>query len=264
MSKIISQASALVQARDLKNDYFSFTLAPFAKAASCRPGQFIHLELPHTELWFRRAMSVASVDPSAKSVEFIFKVFGRGTRLLAGLRKGAEIGILGPLGKPFTRPKKSETVVMIGGGVGFPPLMYFAEDLVRRGYDPQRIHFFYGGRSKTDLVERTRIKGLGIRFHPVTDDGSLGQRGLVTAIAGDWLKAEGGSRPRLYACGPEPMLAAVDAMGQERDIPGELSLEAPMPCGVGICLACVVPLVRGGYARVCADGPVFPIGEVQW
>jgi dihydroorotate dehydrogenase electron transfer subunit len=207
-------------------------------------------------------MSVAGVDAEKKQLEIIFKIFGRGTRILSGYRKNARLDILGPLGNHFKPTGKNVTAVIVAGGVGFPPLMYLAADMVRRGHDPGNIRFFYGGRSKHDIVERARIKRLGVKFHPVTDDGSYGRQGLVTEAVEAYIREHAGEKMRLYGCGPEAMLKATDELGMKYRIAGQLSLEAPMPCGFGVCLGCVVPLRRGGHARVCREGPVFEIGEV--
>ena len=96
----------------------------------------------------------------------------------------------------------------------------------------------------------------------MTEDGSYGEKGLVTGPVERYIKSGDKAKMRLYGCGPDGMLRAVNELGLRLGVPGQLSLEAPMPCGVGICLGCVVPLVKGGYARVCQDGPVFEIGEV--
>ncbi|MEW5994959.1 MAG: dihydroorotate dehydrogenase electron transfer subunit, partial [Candidatus Zixiibacteriota bacterium] len=136
-------------------------------------------------------------------------------------------------------------------------------ELVRRGYNPRSIELCYGGQSATDILERSRIRRLGVKFYPATENGSLGERGLVTQVVEQCLQSADGKQPlRLYACGPEGMLKAVNELGLKYDVPGQLALEAPMPCGIGICLGCVVRLAEGGYARVCCDGPVFDIGEV--
>jgi len=248
--------------KHLGHDYHSLILGSYPGAKHCKPGHFVHLQLPHTEVLFRRAFSVASVSPEKQQLEVIFKVVGRITGQMSDLHPGNSVNILGPLGKPFTLPQKSATTVMVAGGVGVPPLMFMAEQMVLRGFDPAKIMFFYGGRSSDDIIGRGRIKKMKVRFFPITEDGSFGRKGLVTEPVEELLQAQQNSQIRLYACGPEGMLKAVNDLGLKYDIPGELSLEAPMPCGIGVCLGCVVPLTKGGHARVCADGPVFQIGEV--
>jgi dihydroorotate dehydrogenase electron transfer subunit len=264
MTKATCEDTFVVKKRDLKNNYFSLTIAPFSQASKFKPGQFVHVRLPSTDIYFRRAFSIAAVNSKKKQLEIIFKVFGRGTRILGNLQKGAHLDLLGPLGKSFTFPGKSEKIFMVAGGVGFPPLMFLAEELVKQRYNPKSIHYFYGGRNRIDLIERARIRKLGINLHLVTDDGSLGERGLVTKPVEEMIGKFSNEKVRLYACGPEKMLEAVDKLGLKYKIPGQMALEALMPCGVGICLGCVVALKAGGYDRVCVDGPVFDIGVVNF
>ena len=263
MNRPTCERTLVRQARHLSNSYYSMTFGPYSRAGECRPGNFLHVRMPGTEIYFRRAMSVAGIKPRQREVEIIFKVLGRGTTLLSQFARGDTVDILGPLGVPFTVPRKSERVIMVAGGVGFPPLFFLATELIRKGFDARRIEYFYGGRSAIDLVERKRIKNLGVNFHPYTDDGTLGGKGLVTPPVERFVEDHRAEKMRIYGCGPELMLKATDEIGRRFGIPGQLSLEAPMPCGIGICLGCVVPLTAGGYARVCCDGPVFDIGEVK-
>ena len=264
MTKATCEDTFIIKKRDLKNDYYSIVLAPFSQAAKLKPGQFVHLRLPSTDVYFRRAFSVAAVFPKKKEIEIIFKVFGRGTTILGGLEKGDHIDMMGPLGTSFTFPEKNEKIIMVAGGVGFPPLMFLAEELVKHGYKPKSIEYYYGGRTATDLVERARISKLGVNLHLVTNDGSTGQKGLVTKSVEEYIKKHAGAKLRLFACGPERMLKSVDDLGLQYGIPGQLALEALMPCGVGICLGCVVALKEGGYDRVCVDGPIFDVGVVKF
>ena len=263
MTKAACLDTFLVRKRNLKNDYFSATFAPFSLARHSRPGQFVHLQLPSADIYFRRALSIASVNPDDNEIELIFKVFGRGTRSLSKLRPGDPANLMGPLGKPFELPRKNLTTVMVAGGIGFPPLLFAAETMVKNGRDPAAIEFFYGGQSAADIVERNRLKKMGLRFHPATDDGSIGTKGLITEPVEAFLAQNKARQLRILACGPEGMLKAVDQLGLKYKVQGQLSLEAPMPCGLGICLGCVVELTDGSHARVCREGPVFNIGEVK-
>ncbi|MCK4607489.1 MAG: dihydroorotate dehydrogenase electron transfer subunit [candidate division Zixibacteria bacterium] len=262
MTKPTCEDTFLKKRRSLGNDYYSLTFSPYSQAERCRPGHFVHLKLPGNDVFFRRAFSIAAVSPSAGEMEIIFKIVGRGTRAMAHLRPGDPINLLGPLGTPFKRPRKREHTLMVAGGIGFPPLLFLARDMISRGHDPKRIEFFYGGRTAGDVIERSRIKKLGVTFRPVTEDGSLGSKGLVTVPVEEFIENHDNGNCRIYGCGPEGMLKSTNELALRLGVPGQISLEAPMPCGIGVCLGCVVPLTDGGHARVCCDGPVFSIGEV--
>jgi len=261
MIKPTCEDTFLLIKRDLKNNYYSYTFSPYKSAKKCKPGQFVQLQIPNSNLFFRRPFSISSITPDG-DIELIFKIFGEGTELLANASKGDCVNLLGPLGMPFVFPKKNEKTIIIAGGVGFPPLMYLAVEMIAKGYDPKSIEFFYGGRTTDDIIEKNRIKKLGVNFHPVTEDGSFGTKGLVTKPVEDFIHSSN-TKMRIYSCGPTGMLKAANALGLKYKIPGQLSLEAPMPCGVGICLGCVVLKNDGTHARVCIDGPIFDIGEID-
>ena len=250
----------LIKKRDLQNNYFSYIFQPYPLVKKCKPGHFVQLQLPNSDIFFRRPFSIAGVT-SKGEIEIIFKIFGKGTALLANLAKGDKVNLLGPLGVPFKFPKKNEKTIIIAGGVGFPPLMYLVVEMIAKGYDPKSIQFFYGGRSSVDILEKNRLKKLGVNFIPVTEDGSYGSQGLVTKPVEEYIQSSK-DKMRIFSCGPTGMLKAADALGIKYNIPGQISLEAPMPCGVGICLGCVKEKTSGGHARVCCDGPVFEIGEI--
>ena len=261
MSKIVVENVSIIKKKKLASDCFSISMASFSKVKSIRSGQFVHLQIPNCNIFLRRAFSVYSVNIEKKSFEILFKVVGRGTSVMALMKKGDSLGVLGPLGNCFRKPKRKDFVGLVAGGVGLPPIYNFARYLIDRDHDPKKLFFFYGGQKRTDLVELARIKKLGANLVLVTEDGSLGIKGLVTSALEDWISQKTGNKV-VYSCGPEGMLKVVDQLAQKYKIPGQISLEAPMPCGIGICLGCIKPLRAGGYARVCRDGPIFNIGEI--
>ena len=251
---------------DRAGRYFRLTIDGFHSPRKIDPGQFVHVKTGDgLDPYFRRAFSIAEFDASSGRMELIHKVVGRGTNLLARKAKGEMLDLIGPLGNRFILPGRSVTTIIVAGGVGLPPLAFLARRLVAKGYDPEQVFFFYGGRSRDDLIDLARIRRLGVRFIPCTDDGSYGHQGFVTQAVNDHLAHYDGRRAFIYGCGPEPMLAALQNLALDKGLSGELSLEAPMPCGVGVCLGCVKPSLTdpGRYVRVCYDGPVFKIGEVR-
>lgn len=261
MSKIVVENLQILKNKYLGSGTYSIKIAPFSKIKSVRPGQFIHLLIPNCHTYFRRAFSIFDLEIRDKSLEILFKVFGRGTLAMSQMKKGDVIDVLGPLGNGFQIPKRKEKIICIAGGVGLPPIYFLAKYLIDKGYNSKNIFFYYGGRTGSDIVESTRIKKIGVSLIIATEDGAVGEKGLVTDLVERNLPEMDGTKV-IYSCGPEGMLKAVDILGAKYNIPGQLSLEAPMPCGIGVCLGCILPLKEGGYTRVCRDGPVYDMGEV--
>ncbi|MEZ5360541.1 MAG: dihydroorotate dehydrogenase electron transfer subunit [Candidatus Zixiibacteriota bacterium] len=267
MKKTIPQICRVINNRrlDTKGSYYELTLELGHKTKKIFPGHFVHIKTgAGLDPFFRRAFSIAGVD-SENRISIIYKIVGKGTALLGQLQKDDTVDIIGPLGNFFSVPDKKQTVVIAAGGVGLPPLLYFAEYLLSKKHPADKILFFYGGRTKDDLLKRKEIKKLGIPFYPCTDDGSFGFHGLITeAIEANLSKLEC-DKTSIYGCGPEPMLAALQRLAMDHSLNGEISLEAPMPCGVGVCLGCIKPRLDkpNSYVRVCYEGPVFKIGEVK-
>jgi len=261
MKTIVAENCIIIKKVPMGGDICYFELGPFSKVKSIKPGQFVHVQIPCCNVFFRRAFSVYDVDTEAGTLGILFKMFGRGTEAMAEKKKGDRLNILGPLGNGFRIPSKKESIILAAGGIGMPPLYMLTKTLINKGYSKEKIFFFYGAMSKSDLADTKRIKKLGVKVYLSTDDGSAGFGGFVTDAIKKELPNINGRR-RLYACGPEGMLKAANEFALDLQIPGQLSLEAPMPCGIGICLGCIKPLVKGGNTRVCREGPVYDIGEV--
>jgi dihydroorotate dehydrogenase electron transfer subunit len=220
-----------------------------------RPGQFYMLAA--AERWgggrderpyLPRAFSYARARPAELGVrlEFLLEAVGPGTERLAALEPGAELSLVGPLGVGF-RPVDTRPL-LVGGGIGAAPLLCLAEEL-----DSPRV--LLGFRS----ARHARAAGLFADPGLATDDGSVGRRALVTDLLVEEL--EEGAPRAVYACGPPPMLEAVRAICAERGVPAQLALESGMACGFGACFGCVVP-TRGGYIRLCVDGPVLDADQL--
>jgi dihydroorotate dehydrogenase electron transfer subunit len=192
-------------------------------------------------------------------------VVGEQSRALAALFPGETALSLGPLGRPFPAPEDGAEAVMVAGGYGIAPFLMLSEEL-GRSRRPGRV--FYGGRSAVDLQVRGFFAELGMNLVPVTEDGSLGHRGLVTEPLDAHLEKREGPAV-LYACGPNAMLQAVATIAERRRIPCQVSLEPWMGCGVGTCLGCVVRIQERNEARsrfrcACTEGPVFDADVVVW
>ncbi len=222
-----------------------------------RPGQFVEILISGKAAPFwRRPFSICRVENT--TLELLIKVVGTGSGLLANMRSGEFVDIIGPRGRGFTLTGRGG-VLLVGGGFGIAPLLYLAEKLSARA---RRVEVLIGGRSREDLLLRGAMKLTGATVICATEDGSYGRKGKVT----DLLKERLSSREAgwtLAASGPRPMLAAVAGIAAQHKIYAEVCMEEIMACGMGICQGCVVK-VAGRYQRVCQDGPVFPAQEVEW
>jgi dihydroorotate dehydrogenase electron transfer subunit len=200
-----------------------------------------------------------------RRIEVLYKVVGEGTRLLSRQPRGAALATIGPLGNGFRLPAagRRPRVILIAGGIGIAIFPFLADALLRRGLRPVLL---FGARAAADLVYTAPFRARGIPVHVSTEDGSRGARGYVTTILAPWLQGDG-PKPLLYACGPTPMLRAVGAMAVRSGAPCQLALESQMPCGIGVCLGCVVACrdeaAGPAYRRVCTEGPIFEAGEVR-
>jgi NAD(P)H-flavin reductase len=226
------------------------------------PGQFFMLAA--SERWgggaderpfLPRAFSVLRRHEDGR-LDFLFEDVGPGTRRLCELRAGDELWLLGPLGIGFTAPASAGRALLVGGGIGVPPLSAWSRELAEQGVEAEALLGFRDGAH----AEGARLLA-GVPASVATDDGSVGHHGLVT----DLLSAALDDDPdaMVYACGPPAMLEAVRALCAARDVPAQLALEAGMACGFGACYGCVVPLREGGYIRLCVDGPVLDAGLID-
>ena len=225
-----------------------------------RPGQFYMLatgdrwgggngERPYLP----RAFSFARARPGAgggADLQFLLEDVGPGTRRLAELKPGEALMLLGPLGAGFAPPPAGSEAILVGGGIGTAPILALHE---QRPAAPVLVGFRSAGHAEAAVL-------FGEVADLMTDDGSVGRRGLVTEPLREQLDADPSAT--VYACGPPPMLEAVRALCEERGVHGQLALEAGMACGYGACFGCVVETTTG-YKRVCVDGPVFGVSELE-
>ena len=230
-------------------------------AAVLQPGQFIHVKVPSLEeSALRRPFSVFDVDGT--QVRVLYKTVGRGTRALNRVEVGEKVAVLGPLGKGFPTTCKG-TALLVGGGYGVAPLYFLAHRLIESGH--KKVILFEGGRTAADLLALDDFAALGVDVRIATNDGSNGTKGFVTMpldveIASLIAKNE----PfELFTCGPDGLLKAVSERALTYGLPGWISIDRHMICGVGACYACIQKTVNGP-ARCCVDGPVFPARELVW
>ncbi len=246
MKKFDSLPCRLRDVRRLAEDVFDFVFECEGLAENAAPGQFAQIRLPgHT---LRRPISICGIEKENGWLRFVFQIRGQGTAELADCEPGDELEILAPLGQGFPLDKTKKTL-LIGGGIGVPPLLGCAAAL------GDKAVACLGFRNKSAVILEEDFRAAGAKTAIATDDGSYGHHGLVTELA------EQEDFDVVFACGPTPMLRAAKALAESRQVPCYLSLEERMACGIGACLGCATPLLREDgsqyFGHVCKDGPVF-------
>lgn len=215
-------------------------------SAITAPGQFVNIQL--SGKFLRRPISVCDYDGSRLTL--LYKVVGQGTRQMAAMGSGERLDLLTGLGNGYDLTRSGSHPVLLGGGVGVPPMYRLAKDLLAQG---KAVHVVLGFNTARECFYESEFQALGCAVTVTTADGSAGIKGFVT----DGLPE---NYTYFYACGPEPMLKAVCHVCQT---PGELSFEARMGCGFGACMGCSCKTLTG-YKRICKDGPVMRKEELLW
>lgn len=211
-----------------------------------RPGQFINLKI--TGVFLRRPVSVCDRDES--SVTIVYKVVGKGTKIMSKMSCGEELDVLTGLGNGYDCEKSGDSPLLIGGGVGIPPLYLLAKELVARG---KKVSVILGFNTAREIFLKDDFEKLGCAVQVTTVDGSEGIKGFVTDAIED-------GYTHFYTCGPEPMLKAVYS---KTETSGQFSFEERMGCGFGACMGCSCKTVTG-YKRICKEGPVLFKEEILW
>ena len=214
-------------------------------AEGIRPGQFVEVAVPGKYL--RRPISVC--DFGENSLTLVYKVVGEGTDILSKLTPGTQVDVLTVLGNGYDLSRSGEAPVLVGGGVGVPPLYALCKKLIAEGKKPQVV---LGFNTAEEIFLAEDFAALGAEVHVATADGSFGTKGFVTDVLKNL------TYTHFYSCGPMPMFKAMEAV---MTTDGQYSLEERMGCGFGVCMGCTIE-TKSGPRRVCKDGPVFPREEV--
>lgn len=249
-NKIFCGDAEIIEKTKLSDDVYSLTVKCDIKPEY---GQFVHIRVPGFTL--RRPISICGYDEKNAAMRLVFQVRGEGTRVLSAFGVGDFVDIMAPLGRGFTLLPDAKKVILCGGGIGTPPMLALAE------YYGSRAVAINGFATAGSIILNEDFKRFGSETVICTNDGSCGIKGFVTAALEEHI-AQGADA--VYACGPIPMLRAVAAVAQARNVFCEVSLEERMGCGVGACLVCTCAKNDGSSARVCKDGPVFNATEVDW
>ncbi len=212
-------------------------------------GQFVNIELEG--LYLRRPISICDWDE--QSITLIYKVVGRGTEQMRKMQPGESLDVLTGLGNGFNEDVECERPLLVGGGVGVPPLYHLAKELIGRG---RKVSVVLGFNRADEVFYADEFRALGAEVYISTADGSAGVKGFVT----DAIREAAIDFDYFYSCGPLPMLRALCSV---TDVDGELSFEERMGCGFGACMGCSCKTLTGNK-RICKEGPVMKRGEIIW
>ena len=228
--------------------------------AAAQPGQFVMVAVGHesTDPLLRRPLSIHQAADGVLTL--LYRLVGKGTRLMSFMREGEVVSLLGPLGNGF-KIRSAAHHCLVGGGVGVAPLLFLSKEIQAR-LPGEKLSILLGGRNRDELLALADFRTIA-PVHVATDDGSQGLHGFVTELLAREVKGQAS----IYTCGPTPMMQGVACLARAQKWPCQVSLESMMACGMGACLGCTVQ--RSGFAEtekkyvhVCKDGPVFEADEI--
>jgi len=250
------------------DDYLQFTVVAPGIAEGFKPGHFVAVGVggESTSMILRRAFALYGATPTgqfAGTIQFVVAAHGAGTQWLVQRKAGETLDLVGPLGTPFPLPMTAAPAVLVGGGYGTAPLIPLAAQLIEAG---SPVEFLLGAATASRLFGELVAKRLAGSVTVTTDDGSAGDKGLITEALPAAIERIGAEV--VYACGPMGMLRAVGDIAREHAIRAQVAVEESMACGIGVCMTCVLP-VRGDdgrsrFVRSCVDGPVFDADRIRW
>jgi dihydroorotate dehydrogenase electron transfer subunit len=263
---MLIENTIILSHRPIKGGYRLLTLKSGKIAPMVLPGQFVHLRVPTlADAVLRRPFSVFRAQ--AGRLAILYKAVGKGTQAMESLRAGDKINLVGPLGNGYPNVRPNNLPVLVAGGYGMAALYLVAQRAKVKGI------VFVGGKRADDILCVEDFRKLGWTVRVATEDGSAGQKGLVTHILDAWFSKDlRGRTPEFFACGPNGLLKAVCERANRGNWPGWVSMDRHMGCGLGACLACVqkvrmkdaAGMETWAWARVCTEGPVFACRDIVW
>lgn len=248
----------IIKKTAIAKQMYSFDILCPEIAEIAQPGQFAHIRVEGFTL--RRPISICEINREKGTLRIVFEIRGEGTAAIANLNEGSLVDMLAPLGHGFTVNPDFEKVVLIGGGIGTPPMLPLAQIY------GEKATVITGFRSANAVILQDDFKRTNAETIVCTDDGTFGTHGFVTQPFETLVKE--GNVDAVYACGPMPMLRGISALCKENGVKlCEISLEERMACGIGACLGCACKTKKNDeeyFAHVCKEGPVFNAEEVVW
>ena len=252
-AKIISQ-------KQLSSAYFLLTLECPEIACTASPGQFVMISCGG-QTYLKRPMGLSGANAKHGTISFIYQKSGTGTHALHERKEDEDIEIIGPLGNCFELESGAKSVALVGGGTGIGPLLFCAERMSAE-HPEAALSAFIGARSKKILCGEEEIGHFARTVYVATDDGSYGEKGLITDALSRFLKEN--ALDQIITCGPTVMMQKVAEISAHYHISCQASLEEHMACGFGACLGCPCTVKDEGYKMICLDGPVFDAAKIVW
>ena len=262
----------ILKNEEIQPDYFLMKVALPVSFDKPQPGQFVMVRIAGlTEPFLGRPISIYSyhLHKSSAEIEFLYRIVGKGTQILAGLIKGSQVEIHGPLGGSYAVFPERENIIFIAGGIGVAPLSLLAQYLCKTVcFPPKQMSFYLGAQTAPAVAGLDNLRKLCFHIQICTDDGTLGRKSLVTQAFQKDIKKYDPVNTAIYACGPKGMLKALASILKGSGFVCQVSLEERMACGTGACMGCAVALrdKQGdiSYRQVCSDGPVFNLEDIIW
>ena len=260
---MIEQVSEIIFNEEVTKDCFLMGFKSANIAAEARPGQFVMIQVgPGTDPLLRRPFSICRCREDGVFL-ILYKVVGRGTRLMSRVKKGDRLSVIGPLGNGFILPEDPIKPLLVSGGMGIAPLLFLCQAL-----ETDDTIFMAGYRLASEIIDIRKIGLPHLKILTATEDGLIGHHGLVTELLEAGLHESDEERLQVFACGPVPMLRQVaDITLRAIDLECQVSLESPMACGVGACQGCAIKASseeNRTFFSVCRDGPVFDARTLDW
>ena len=266
MSRVVEETVSIGFNSRIGKDTWLIGFRSAHLASHAKPGQFVMVHLGKTskDPLLRRPFSIHRIQDKDQLM-LLYKVVGKGTLLLSGLKEGDSMSVIGPLGNGFSLSKPQEKPLLIAGGMGVAPLFFLAQAFYK--VQKQVITMFLGFATSEEVICMNELKDLNADLSLTTEDGTLGTTGLVTDLLDTYARQTLDHISTIYACGPTPMLKKVAQTATTANIRCYVSLEGHMGCGLGVCMGCAVKShnsQKNPYYYVCKDGPVFSSEMIDW
>ncbi len=253
----------VIENRQLIKGHFILTLYPESKIKQPKPGNFFMVSVyDGLDPLLKRPISIHRL--LGTDFQLLYRVAGKGTKILSEKKPGDKLEVLGPIGNGFPVKKTPRKTILVAGGIGIAPIFALAESLVNSKHKDVPL-LYYGARTKNEVLCIDKLNALGIEPIIATDDGSLGKKGNIINVLKRHLTRDASlaASHEIFSCGPGPMLKALSEVAVKNSIECHVALEQNMACGVGTCLGCIVNTTKG-QKRVCKEGPVFPARDIVW